>query len=192
MLSTSLFLVAYIALIFLWIQLKPYYGLTMAHIGTRLAAWTPGFRVQHIEQDDEIATVTLTRPLMTKKGLGDFQIELKLSVSNYSFNVPLTFALVISLSAFFHWRKHMLLEVSLFLFLVHLLYVFSFCSFQLYYQLAQAGIKVPSRFTQYFIQFLWGFTDNMIIRFESFLVIAYLWLRNQNHDKKRLPRKKRR
>ncbi|MBN2420598.1 MAG: hypothetical protein JXL81_14510, partial [Deltaproteobacteria bacterium] len=125
MLSVALFLVAYIVMIFLWVQFKPYYGITMAHIGTRIASLAPGFSVQHIEHDDEVATATLTRPVLTKNGLGDFQIDLKLSVSNYSFNVPLTFALVVALSAFFHWRKRMVLEAGLFLIFVHLLYVFS-------------------------------------------------------------------
>ena len=38
-------------------------------------------------------------------------------------------------------------------------------------------IMVPPKWVQFTVQFMWGFTDNLIIRFEPFLIAVYLWLR---------------
>ena len=47
-----------------------------------------------------------------------------------------------------------------------------------FFYLAQGGFKVLSRPVQLFVEFLWSFTDNMVVRFEPFLVFLYLWLMN--------------
>jgi hypothetical protein len=99
---------------------------------------------------------------MTRHGIDDLLLDLKIEVSKYSFNVPLTFALVAGLFPIFKWQKRSLIE----------------CTLQLFYNLTQVGIKTPSKALQFFLQFMWAFTDNMIIRFEPFLVAIYLWLRN--------------
>lgn len=174
-----IFLLTYAAALFVWIQIKPAYGTVLTQMGSRLAGWTAGLEVEKIAHGKEDATVTFTRPLLTGRGLADYLIELKISVSNYSFNVPLTFALVTALLPFFRWRKKSLLEAGLILVCIHLLYIYSYCNLELFYNLSKSGIKTPSRPVQYLLQFMWAFTDNMIIRFEPFLVAVYLWLRNR-------------
>lgn len=177
-LGFSIFFLAYLFFLVLWIQVKPYYGHMLTQVGTRLAAWTTGLRVEEIEHGKEVATITFARTVMTRHGIDDLLLDLKIEVSKYSFNVPLTFALVAGLFPIFKWRKRSLIEACFMLLFIHLLYIYFFCTLQLFYNLTQVGIKTPSKALQFFLQFMWAFTDNMIIRFEPFLVATYLWLRN--------------
>ena len=164
---------------FLWIQVKPYYGNMLTHVGSRLSAWNAGFRVEKVQHGKEVATITFAYPVVTKHGRGDILLDVKIAVSNYSFNVPLTFALLAGLFPFFRWRIRSFIEACFILLFIHLLYISFFCSLQLFYHLAQAGIKTPSKTVQFFLQFMWAFADNMIIRFEHFLVAVYIWFRNR-------------
>jgi hypothetical protein len=63
------------------------------------------------------------------------------------------------------------------LFGVHLLFVFSFEAKELSEVFIRLGLAVQSvpRIAAY--QFLWGFVDNMVIRFEPFLIGFYVFLR---------------
>jgi len=174
----SVFFITYSVVLILWIQVKPYYGNTLTHVGSRLAAWSAGFRVETVHHGKEVATITFAYTVLTKHGMGDILLDVKIAVSQYSFNVPLTFALVAGLFPFFRWRVRSLIEACFILLFIHLLCIYFFCSLQLFYHLAQAGIKTPSKPLQFFLQFMWAFADNMVIRFEPFLVAVYLWFRN--------------
>ena len=181
--ASSVFCLTYLIFLTLGIQVKPYYGNMLTQVGARLAASTAGLRVEKTQHGKEVATITFARTVLTKKGLGDILLDLKISVSNYSFNVPLTFALVAGLFPFFRWRKRSLIEACFILLFIHLLYIYFFCSLQLLYQLTLAGVKAPPKTVQFLLQFMWTFTDNMVIRFEPFLVAVYLWLRNRGDTK---------
>ena len=68
---------------------------------------------------------------------------------------------------------------------VHFLFVFSLEGQKLTLTLAIHGYEDPSRITQFFWEFLWGFVDNMVVRFEPFLIGAYLFfMRNREPVKK--------
>lgn len=123
--------------------------------------------------------ITFSRRILTTKGLADFVVDIKIDVSKYSFNVPLTFALVAGLFPFFRWRKRYVAEALVILVFVHLLYIYSLCNLKLFYQIAAIEKTPPSISVQYILEFIWAFTDNMIIRFEPFLIAVYLWLRNR-------------
>ncbi len=182
-LAVAIFVVAYVCFLVIWIQAKSYYGRALTGLAAPLAGMTAGFRITESHHGDDIAALHFTRPVMTRKGMGDVDIDLKISTSNYTFNVPLTLALVASLFPFFRWRKRYLLEAMSLLVCVHLLYIYSYCVFQLYYQMSQKGVETPSAPVRYFLEFTWAFTDNMIIRFEPFLISIYLWLRNARRQR---------
>jgi len=186
-LGIALFLVSYPVFLVLWIQIKPYYGYALTGVGARLAAVTTGLELENVRHGEEKAEVSFTDLVMTGEGLGEIFLDLKIAVSDYSFNVPLTFALVAGLFPFFRWRKMTLVEACLILILIHLSYIYFFCILQLFHKLTLAGIRTTSRPVQFFLQFMWTFTDNMVIRFEPFLVAVYLWLRNRTEDLMFLP-----
>ena len=185
LLSISVFLISYLLILVLWIQVKPYYGKILSMAGAELATGHTKSQVEYITQEKDYTNIQFTRPVMTTKGMGDIVFDIKLSVSNYTFNVPLTFALAAGLYIYFRWKPRYLLEAGIILVFVHLLYIFSFCSLELLKNLTHSqggivyGIRLPSKGEQFFFQFLWEFTDNMVIRFEPFLVAIYLWLRSK-------------
>jgi len=177
--SCTVFLTAYIIFLLLWIQLKPYYGNLLTHTGGILAGLTAGAELEKVVHEEDMARVSYARTVMSEGNVGEVLLEFKLSVSNYSFNVPVSFALAAGLFVFFRWRWKYLLEVLFVLVFVHVLYIYSYCTLNLFRELTKAGLKNPSASVQFSLQFLWAFTDNMVIRFEPFLVSAYLWLRNR-------------
>lgn len=175
--SILIFLFCYAIFLFAWINVKSYYGYGLTQIGTYLSACTMGSSVKEIVVDKENARITFIRSFYKGLELADLVLDVKLSVSKYSFNVPLSLALIAALFPLFHWKKRSLIEVILILLFIHLLYIYSFCCLQLYYAFLKAGIKVKSTGSQLFWEFLWGFTDNMVIRFEPFLLTIYLWFK---------------
>jgi len=68
---------------------------------------------------------------------------------------------------------------------VHFLFVFSLEGEKLTQILTIHGYEEPSRVAQIFWEFLWGFVDNMVVRFEPFLIGVYLFfMRNRETAKK--------
>jgi hypothetical protein len=175
--SVCIFVVSYVLLLLIWIQIKPYYGGVLTHLGAHLAGTTAGAELEKVIQEKDVSTVSYARTVMKAGNVGEVLLDFKISVSNYSFNVPLSFALIAALFVFLRWHIRYVLEVSLILVLVHVLYIYSYCTLSLFREMANAGLKNPGLALQFGLQFVWAFTDNMVIRFEPFLVAAYLWLR---------------
>ncbi len=74
-------------------------------------------------------------------------------------------------------RKRVYMEALAILFTVHIMYVFSSEGEKLTTLMVQGGFEETSMSKDMFWQFLWGFVDNMVIRFEPFLLGAYLYFR---------------
>jgi len=179
-LSALLFLLLYPALLFIWLKVKPYYGFVISRAGAHLAAEFKGARVVRVEDGAERNKVWIReKGYISPYGPGELEISPAFPISNYSFNVPLTWALALALFPVIRWRKRALLEIALVLAGVHLLYVFSFSGLQLYYAEVKVGFRPRALLPQLFWETLWAFTDNMVIRFEPFLVAFYLYLRSK-------------
>ena len=98
------FSLTYTICLILWIQLKPYYGNIMTRFGSECAAQFSNFRIINFQHDHETAQISYSRVIYSKKGIGDLVIDLKIDVSNYSFNIPLTIALVAVLLPMVKWN----------------------------------------------------------------------------------------
>jgi hypothetical protein len=178
-LAVLTFLVVYIFSLVLWIQVKPYYGYVLTQVGARLAGWSTGVKVRSMGLEEGMIPVCLAGPVLTAKGLGELIVELKIDASHFSYNVPLTIALVAGLLPFFRWRKRYLFEIIALLVFVHILFIYLFCTLQVFYNLWQSDTRGHSDFVQLFLEFMWAFTQNLMIPFEPFLVATYLWLRGR-------------
>ncbi len=176
--AASIFCISYLIFLIFWIRVMPYYGDVVTQISARLAASTAGFRVEKIGHGKEVTTITFARNVVTKEWSGPLLLNLNISISCYSFNVPLTFALATGLFPFLKWRKSSFIEVCFILLFIHLLYLYLFCSLQLIYPPPQVGMEAPPTAVQILVQFMWTFTNSMIMRFEPFLVAIYLWLKS--------------
>ena len=198
LLAVLTFLVVYVLSLILWIQVKPYYGYALTQVGARLAGWTTGLRVESVGVEKKAISVSFAGPVLTKKGLEEMVADFNFDVSRFTYNVPLTVALVAGLFPFFRWQKRYLFEIIVILLFVHLLFIYLFCTQQVFYGFWKSGLRAhSSSVQQFFLEFMWTFTQNLIIPFEPFLVAVYLWLRGREDsrsDKKQVfeSRKKKR
>ena len=144
-----------------------------------------------IVKDVEITEIVRNKDIITvgiipaNTGLSQvIRTIIEIPTSNYSFNVPLSLAIMAAFYPFIK-SKWIYLEALAILVFVHFLFVFSLEGEKLTQILTIHGYEDPSRVTQFFWEFLWGFVDNMVLRFEPFLVGAYLFfMRNRERVKK--------
>ena len=176
-LAALIFLCLYPTGLLLWLKIKPYYGALIGRVGVYLAAEIKRARVVQFKEEPERNTIKIKKKGYSHQGPGELELKFTLWVSRYTFNVPLTWALAFALFPFIRWRKIILFEITLILMGVHFLYVFSWTGLQLYYAEVKVGFRAQSYISQFFWEFLWSFTDNMIIRFEPFLVALYLLMK---------------
>jgi len=182
--STLVFLILYPITLFLWLQVKGYYSQVIVRIGADLSAWAMGVEVEKIVYGQEDSLVTFVRSIYTNRGFNDLLLDIKLSVSGYSFNVPLTLSLTVALFYLYKWRKRVFLEIVAILASIHLLAVYSYCSLQIFKQLLNPEPKFFSKVLLFSLEFTWTFADAFIIKFEPFLIGVYLWLTGKKKSNK--------
>lgn len=132
-------------------------------------------RFEEMTEKKDIISGTFSRPLPESKF--DVLIDIPIKTSSYTFNVPLTFAIMAALFPFITRKGRAYAEVLFILFGVHLLYVFSLEANSLTKFLIERGWDVIGRPRLFAYQFLWEFTNNMVIRFEPFLIGFYMFIR---------------
>ncbi len=181
LLSFGIFILSYLASLILWIHVKSYYGLVLSKLGSYFASATMNCRIESFSKGKEVTKINFSKLISTTKGIGKLSIDVSISVSNYSFNIPLTIALIASLFPFFKWKKRYILEAFTILILVHILYIYSYCCVHIYHILAKVGVQKLTSTGQIFWESLWTFTDNFVIRFEPFLLTLYIWFRNKQN-----------
>lgn len=149
----------------------------MTRTGSECAALFSDFSLDDFNHDSENARMTYSRLIYTPKGLGDLIIELNIKVSNYSFDIPLTIALVTVLSYILKlkWNSRTIMEIIALILLTHFCYIFFYTSLQLFYYSHPEKIRLlTTTFKQYFLEFMWTFIDNILIRLETFVIALYL------------------
>ena len=167
------FLVSYMLFLMLWIQIKDYYGRGVTFTASKLAAGIKDVKFEEMTEERDAIQATFS-PL----GRGsNIAIDIPVKTSSYTFNAPLTFAIMAAMYQFINARKRAYGEALLILLSVHLLYVFSLETKELTDALVDKGLEKTSILRIFFYQLLWGFTDNMVIRFEPFLIGFYMFIR---------------
>lgn len=172
--AAGLFVLLFFVFLLLWLPVKNTYGYLIVSAASRLAMLVRDVRVEEIIQQER-DTIQVTFSHMKTKT--DMLIDIPVKTSAYTFNMPLTFALVASLCFFTARRKRAFAEAFVLILAVHLLYVFSLEANELTVVLTDRKIEKASLPFIAVVQFIWGFTDNMLIRFEPFLIGLYTFLR---------------
>ena len=185
--TAVIFVVAYIVSLLIWLLIKGYYGMAITTIASYLVSLLKGLDITEIVRNKDIISVGF---IPDKYGLTQIiKITIDIPISNYTFNAPLTFAIMAAFYPFIK-RKWLYLEALIILVVVHFLFVFTLEGQKLTAVMAAQGIENPGSVTIIFWEFLWGFVDNMVVRFEPFLIGAYLFLlRNKVSVKKVKPEK---
>jgi len=171
--TVLVFLIAYFVSLVVWLPIKDGYGYVTTAIASKLAAGLTDAKVEEISSAKGVVQVTFT-PLRKRP---DILVDIPVPTSRYTFNTPLTAGIMAALYPFIARRARAYGEALAMLFGVHLLFVFSLEAKELTEVFMKQGLAVPSipRIAAY--QFLWEFVDNMVIRFEPFLIGFYVFLR---------------
>ncbi len=182
--ATVIFIVVYAAALALWLKLKIPYGHMIDSIGANLASISLDMDFTRLEPcgaGEEL--ISIRRAVVTVRGIADLTVDQKIVIDNYSFNMPLTAALMASFFWFFRWKWYAFAEGAVLITAGHLLYVYSYLMLNFKTALIRMGAEPASWASPLVWQFLWSFADNLVIRFEPFLVIVVLWLANRKGAK---------
>jgi hypothetical protein len=171
------FLVSYLAFLTVWIKAKDYYARGVTTVASYLVSTLKDVEVIGIKQKGDIIVVSFL-PQRYKSRIG---IDIDVKTSVYTFNTPLSLAIMAAMFSYLRRKHKRLMRVYIeglcILGAVHLVYVFSMEGESITRVMMLKGYEKQSIISIFFWQFLWQFTDNMIIRFEPFLLGAYLYLR---------------
>ncbi len=171
--SVFVFIVSYLLSLALWITVKDYYGSGLTFMASKVAAGMKDLKFEEIIRNrDEIQATFSPRGRGSK-----MLIDIPVKTSSYTFNAPLTLAIMAALYPFIHSRKRAYMQALLILVTVHFLYVFSLEAKGATDVLVDKGLEKSGTISGLFYQFLWSFTDNMVVRFEPFLIGLYMYLR---------------
>ncbi len=188
--AALIFILSYFVFLAIWLVIKGYYGIAVTSIASYAVTLIKNVDIVEIVRNKDIVSVGF---IPQKYGVTILKTTIDVPISNYTFNAPLTFAIM---AAFYPYlkRKRIYLEALFILVIVHFLFVFSLEGEKLTAYLAAQGYEKPAAATRLFWEFLWGFIDNMVVRFEPFLIGAYLYLfRNREPVKKvKTPKKSKR
>jgi hypothetical protein len=171
--AVLIFLCSYLIFLVLWIQVKDSYSKGIIYGASHLVTLVKDAEFGGIKQVKDIMKATF-KPSKHKAGV---HINIPVKTSAYTFNAPLTFAIMASLYLFIGRRKRAYAEALLLLLFIHLLYVFSLEMKELTQVFIDMGLEKVNKTRIFAYQFLWTFTDNMVIRFEPFLIGVYMFIR---------------
>ena len=173
-----IFFVSYLISLLVWIQVKDYYANAVTYLSSQLVTTIKDVHFEELTRHENLFQATFS----PRRYGSDILIDIPVKTSSYTFNAPLTFAIMSALYLFIRRRKRAYAEALAILFAVHFLYVFSFEAKVLTEVMINRGLEAASKPHQFFFQFLWGFTDNMVIRFEPFLIGFYMFVRFRNKE----------
>jgi hypothetical protein len=171
--ATLTFLIAYPLFLALWIPLKDSYAHGVVFAASKMAAGVKDLTFEGLKEEKDILEASFS-PLGRASSM---LIDIPVKTSSYTFNAPLTLAIMAALFRTTGRRWKAYGEALLLLVSVHLLYVLSLEAKELTNVLTDKGLEAMSMPRLFIYQFLWGFTDNMVIRFEPFLIGFYLFAR---------------
>jgi hypothetical protein len=180
--AAVIFIVAFILILIPWLYiLESYYGMVIAKVATYVITFIKNVEVTEFLRDKDIITVGL---IPAQTGLSRvIETTIEIPTSNYAFNIPLSLSIMAAFYPFIK-SKWIYLEAIAILVFVHFLFVFSLEGEKLTKILTMHGYEDPSSFVQILWEFLWGFVDNMVLRFEPFLIGAYLFFMRNRERKK--------
>jgi hypothetical protein len=170
--TVIIFFIAYLLFLILWVGVKDYYGKGVTFTASKLAAAIKNITFEEMTEERDVIQATFSPHGRNSNIL----IDIPVKTSSYTFNAPLTFAIMAAMYQFIR-KKRAYGEALLILLSVHLLYVFSLEVKLLTDVLIERGLEKANYPRIFFYQFLWGFTDNMVIRFEPFLIGFYMFIR---------------
>lgn len=177
--AALIFIVSFAVFLVLWLAVKGYYGTFITTVSSYAAAAVKDAKVVDITRMDDVVQVGF---IPDKFGVAQvYKTSIDVPVANYGFNVPLTLAIMAAFFPFLKSRR-VYIEALAILVFVHFLFIFTLEGERLTGVFVSQGYEKESTVSTVFWQFLWGFIDNMVVRFEPFLIGAYLFFFRNRQD----------
>ena len=172
--TVLIFLISYFIALLIWIQVKDYYGYTVTFISSKVIGSIKEAKIDELVKMKDVVRVTFYSPSSPRP---DMLVDINVRTSKYTFNVPLTIGIMSAMYFFIGRRWRAFTEALLLLLLIHHIFVMSLEYKILTESFMQVHIEPLSKPRLFMSQFLWSFTNNMVIRFEPFLIGFYLFIR---------------
>ena len=180
--AVVIFVVAFVVILIPWLYIiNSYYGMVIAKIATYVITLVKDVEITEFIRNKDVITIGL---IPAGTGLRQvIETTIEIPTSNYAFNIPLSLSIMAAFYPFLK-SKWIYLEAIAILIFVHFLFVFSLEGEKLTKILSIHGYEESNHMVQIFWEFLWGFVDNMVLRFEPFLIGAYLFFMRNRERKK--------
>lgn len=168
---TLYFIVSFLLALLVWIMIGRYYGTVITSISAYAIAPVKNLKLIEIKREKEnIATIFITQRYQTKNII----LLQNVNYSHFTFNVPLTIAIIVVFFPFIK-KKRVYAEVAILIVSIHIIYVFLLEGYKLTEALLKSGYEKPNQTKFYLWLYSEGFFKSMVLRFEPFLIGAYLY-----------------
>ena len=168
------FIAAFVLSLALWLFVGKYYGYVITSISAHAIAPVKNLQLDLVKFDtkdkNNISTYFRTQKPLSKN-IGLLQ---NVNFGHFTFNVPLTIGIIAAFFPFIR-KKRVYIEVTVLVVTIHILYVFFLEGLKLTEALLRTGYEKPNEVKLVFWQFSEGFLKSMVLRFEPFLIGAYLY-----------------
>ena len=167
-----IFIISFFVFLGGWLLVKGYYGTAITTVSSYAAAAAKNAQVVEITREKDVIKVGF---IPKKFGVAQvYKTSIDVPIANYAFNVPLTLAIMAAFFPFLRSRR-IYVEALIILVFVHFLFIFTLEGERLTGVFVSQGYEKEGAISKIFWQFSWGFIDNMVVRFEPFLIGAYLF-----------------
>jgi len=168
------FIAAFVLSLALWLFVGKYYGYVITSISAHAIAPVKNLKLDVVKFDpkekNNIGTYFRTQKILSRN-IGLLQ---NVDYRHFTFNVPLTIGIIAAFFPFIR-KKRIYIEVAVLVITIHILYVFFLEGLKLSEALLRSGYEKPNEAKLVFWQFSEGFLKSMVLRFEPFLIGAYLY-----------------
>lgn len=173
--SLFLFCISYVLFLLFWLQVKNHYGRALTIAASQITSTVKDIDFKFIEEEkDDIKSVFF----IFREGKGwRLFVAGSADTSIYTFNTPLTLAIIITLFYLTKRRKKVFFEAILILFLFHLFFIVLLQIESISWFMVQEGLEKANLLNRALWPYLWLFFFEAVRLFEPFLLGAYVYLR---------------
>ncbi|NIS09716.1 MAG: hypothetical protein GWO07_13370 [Candidatus Dadabacteria bacterium] len=178
-----IFVAGYVLSLVLWLFIGKYYGYVITSISAYAIAPVKNIQLDKVEFDKKDKNNISTYFRTLKQFSKNIGMRQDVNYGHFTFNIPITIGI---LAAFFPFirKKRVFVEVTVLLISIHIIYVFFLEGLKLSEALLRTGYEKPNEAKLIFWQYSEGFLKSMVLRFEPFLIGAYLYFsRTRGLDK---------
>ena len=180
---TLIFLAGYVLSLVIWLFVGKYYGYVITSISAHAIAPVKNIQLDLVKFDEKDSNNISTYFRTLKKFTKNIGMLQNVNYSHFTFNIPITVGILAAFYPFIR-KKRVYIEVTVLLVSIHIIYVFFFEGLKLSEALLKSGYEKPNEAKLIFWRYSEGFFKSMVLRFEPFLIGAYLYFsRTRGLDK---------